>query len=327
MVEKRVVYNGELRSQEELDAHYKPVKKSFLKRILQHKIFYLMLLPCLIHYTVFSYWPMAGNILAFKEFGFNTGMFGGDWVGFKYFEQFFNDPRSMLYVRNTLVISSMKLFLYLPFPIMLALMFNEVKQPRLRDTLQTVTYLPYFISWVVVVGLMNALLAPNTGLLNQVIANLGGDGSKFWMMDRTLFYPLTFLSYLWKEVGWDSIIYFSAIVAISPSLFEAAAIDGAGKLRQMWHVTIPGIRGTIILLFIMSLGSILSAGFDQVFLMQNPGNADVSEIIDTYVVRTGLQGGQFGYSTAISLMQGLVGLVLTVIVNRIADKKFDSAVW
>src|SRR5699024_3035035 len=136
------------------------------------KIFYLMLLPCLIHYTVFSYWPMAGNILAFKEFGFNNGMFGGDWVGFKYFEQFFNDPRSMLYVRNTLVISSMKLFLYLPFPIMLALMFNEVKQPRLRDTLQTVTYLPYFISWVVVVGLMNALLAPNTGLLNQVIANL-----------------------------------------------------------------------------------------------------------------------------------------------------------
>lgn len=327
MDKQSYVYNGEVKTQAQLDEHYRPVKTSLWSKIKSHWVFYLMLLPCIVFYAIFSYWPMLGNILAFREFGFNTGVFGGDWVGFKYFEQFFKDPRSMLYIKNTLIISSMKLFLYLPFPIILALMFNEVKKPHLRNSIQTITYLPYFISWVVVVGLMNALLAPNTGLVNQLIQNMGGDGSRYWMMDRNLFYPLTFFSYMWKEIGWDSIIYFSAIVAISPSLYEAAAIDGAGKLRQMWHVTIPGIRGTIILLFIMSLGSILSAGFDQIFLMQNPGNADVSEIIDTYVVRVGLQGGQFGYSTAIGLMQGVVGLILTVIVNRIADKKFDSAVW
>lgn len=321
------IYNGQAKTQAEIDQHYQPRKKSIWRRILNYKTFYLMLLPCLIHYAIFSYWPMLGNILAFREFGFNTGVFGGDWVGFKYFRQFFADPRSSLYIKNTLIISFMKLFLYLPFPIILALMFNEVKKTRLRNSIQSITYLPYFISWVVVVGLMNAILAPNTGLLNQLIGHLGGVPNKYWMMDRSLFYPLTFLSYTWKSIGWDSIIYFAAIVAISPSLYEAAAIDGAGKLRQMWHVTIPGIRGTIILLFIMSLGSILSAGFDQVFLMQNPGNADVSEIIDTYVVRVGLQGGQFGYSTAISLMQGVVGLILTMIVNWIADKKFDSAVW
>ncbi len=326
-LENMVVHNGVLKSKKELEIHYNPVKESVWTKMKEHKVFYIMLLPCLVFFLIFSYWPMAGLVLAFKEYGFNTGIFGGDWVGLRYFEQFFSDPRSWLYVKNTLIISILKLFVYLPFPIILALMLNEVQNNKLRGVFQSITYLPYFISWVVVVGLMNKLLAPNTGMINGVIQSFGGDGSKFFMMEEALFYPLVFISYLWKSIGWDSIIYFSAIVAIVPTLYEAASIDGAGKMRQIWHVTLPGISATIIILFILSLGSILSSGFDQIYLMQNPGNADVSESIDTYIVRTGLQGGQFGYATAIGLMQGIAGLIITIIVNKITSKKFGTSLW
>nr|WP_309101479.1 ABC transporter permease subunit [Fredinandcohnia onubensis] len=322
-----VVHNGILKTKEELELHYNPVKENIWTKVKKHKVFYIMLFPCLVFFLIFSYWPMGGLILAFKEYGFNTGVFGGDWVGFKYFEQFFSDSRSWLYVKNTLIVSFLKLFVYLPFPILLALMLNDVKNNKLRGTFQSITYLPYFISWVVVVGLMNRLLAPGTGMINQVVASFGGDGSTFFMMEEGLFYPLVFISYLWKSIGWDSIIYFAAIVAIVPTLYEAAAIDGAGKLRQIWHVTLPGISATIIILFILSLGSILSSGFDQIFLMQNPGNANVSETIDTYIVNTGLQGGQFGYATAIGLMQGIAGLIFTIIVNKITSKKFGTSLW
>ncbi|MFE6169470.1 ABC transporter permease [Viridibacillus arvi] len=322
-----VTYNGELKSQEELEQHYKPVKVSTWVRLKKHKVFYTMLFPCLVFFLIFSYWPMLGLVLSFREYGFNTGILGGDFVGLKYFEQFFDDPRNWIYIKNTLIISCLKLFIALPFPIILAIMFSEMKNSKLRSTLQSITYLPYFISWVVVVGIMSRLLAPDTGLLNQLIQKFGGDGSTFFMMEESHFFPLVFISYVWKGIGWDSIIYFAAIMAIVPTLYEAASIDGASRLRQIWHVTLPGITSTIIILFILSLGSILSAGFDQIYLMQNPGNANVSETIDTYIVRTGLQGGQFGYATAIGLMQGIAGLVLTIVVNRVTSKKFDSSLW
>lgn len=327
ILENVLVHNGVLKTKEELELHYNPVKENIWTKVKKHKVFYTMLFPCLAFFLIFSYWPMGGLILAFKDYGFNTGIFGGEWVGLKYFEQFFGDSRSWLYVKNTLIVSILKLFVYLPFPILLALMLNEVKSNKWRGAFQSITYLPYFISWVVVVGLMNRLLAPGTGMINQVIESFGGDGSKFFMMEEGLFLPLVFISYLWKSIGWDSIIYFAAIVAIVPTLYEAAAIDGAGKLRQIWHVTLPGISATIIILFILSLGSILSSGFDQIYLMQNPGNADVSQTIDTYIVQTGLQGGQFGYATAIGLLQGIGGLILTIIVNKITSKKFGTSLW
>lgn len=322
-----IAYKGELKTQEEMNRHYSPVKRSLWSKIWQHKVFYFMLIPCLVFFIIFSYWPMMGLVLAFKKYGFNTGIFGGEWVNLKYFQEFFNDPRSWLYIKNTLIISFIKLFIAMPFPIILAMQFNEVKNNKLRSGLQSISYLPYFISWVVVIGLMNAILAPKTGLLNQYLGQMGMSDNNFFMMDKGLFYPMVFLSYLWKGIGWDSIIYYAAIVAISPSLYEAASIDGASKLKQVWHVTLPGIAPTIIILFILSLGSIMSSGFDQIYLMQNPGNADVSETIDTYIVRVGLQGGQFGYATAIGLMQGVIGLIMTLIVNRVTDKKFDIGLW
>lgn len=310
------------------DPNFVPNKMTFKQNWQKYRVFYLMLLPAIISFLIFSYWPMTGIVIAFRKFTFTSGMYGKSWVKFKYFQQFFRNREAWMYVKNTLIISMIKLFLYLPFPIILALIFNEVRKPRLRGLYQSVSYLPYFISWVVVIGIMNRLFAPDTGLINILLKTLSiTDGSTFWMMEDKFFFPAIFGSYLWKNIGWDSIIYFAAIMGISPSLYEAAAIDGANRWYQTRHITLPGIRGTIMILFILSLGGILTAGFDQVYLMQNPGNYTVSETIDTYVVKTGLEQAKYGPATAVGLMQGLVGLVLTVIVNKLADKFGDNAVW
>lgn len=298
-----------------------------LAQMWKHKIHYMMLLPCLIFFFIFSYLPMGGMVLAFKEFRFDTGIFGGAWIGFTYFERFFQDPQSWVFIKNTLLISFMKLVLALPFPIILALLFKEIKNDKIRGFFQSITYLPHFLSWVVVVGVLQSILAPNTGLLNQWISLFGGDGSTYYMMEESSFHSIMFWSYVWKDIGWNSIIYFAAIVGINPSLYEAAAMDGAGKLRQIWHITLTGIRPTILILFILSLGNILSAGFDQIYLLKTPGNAEVSEIIDTYVIRTGIEGGQFGYATAVGMMQGVIGLIVVVIVNRFSSKKFNTSLW
>ncbi|NMM54938.1 ABC transporter permease [Paenibacillus aquistagni] len=297
------------------------------KRICSHYQLYLMLLPCVIFFIIFSYIPMGGLVLAFKEYQFNKGIFGSPWIGLTYFEMFFQDPQSWRLIRNTLVISGMKVFLAMPFPILLALMFNEVKNSRLRNLFQGIAYLPHFFSWVIVVGIMQRILAPDTGLVNQVISWLGGDGSTFFMMEEGVFHPMMFWSYVWKDVGWSSIIYYAAIVGINPALYEAAKIDGANKWRQIWHITLPGIRSTIIVLFILSLGSILSAGFDQIYLLKTPGNMNVSEILDTYIIYMGLESGQFGFGTAIGMMQGIVGLILVLTVNKVAKKWFQSSLW
>lgn len=297
------------------------------KNIKKHRAQYLMLLPCIIFFIIFSYLPMAGLVLAFKEFRFDTGMFGGAWVGLQYFERFFQDPQSWTFVKNTLIISGMKLILAMPFPIILALLFNEIKSNKIRGFFQSISYLPHFLSWVVVVGIIQSILAPNTGLLNELIKTMGGDGSTFFLMDEKYFHSIMFWSYVWKDIGWSSIIYFAAIAGIDPALYEAAEIDGAGRLRKIWHITLTGIRPTILILFILSLGNILSAGFDQIYLLKTPGNAEVAEIIDTYVIRTGLQSGQFGYATAVGMMQGVIGLVVVLVVNRFANKKFNTSLW
>ncbi|MGY4105279.1 ABC transporter permease [Ignavigranum ruoffiae] len=310
------------------DPNFKPHRRSFKQVWRKYRVFYLMLLPALIFFLVFSYWPMTGILIAFRKFTFTSGMYGKDWVGLKYFQAFFKNREAWMYVRNTLVISAIKLFIYLPFPIALALIFNETRRPKLRSFYQSISYLPYFISWVVVIGILNRLFAPNTGLINLALKALKiNDGSTFWMMENAFFYPAVFFSYLWKNIGWDSIIYFAAIMGISPSLYEAAAIDGASRWKQTLNITLPSIRGTIMILFILSLGGILTAGFDQIYLMQNPGNFTVSETIDTYIVKTGLEQAKYGPAAAVGLMQGVVGLVLTLIVNKLADKYGDNAVW
>jgi putative aldouronate transport system permease protein len=300
---------------------------SLWKRILVHRYLYLMLLPCVVFFIIFSYIPMGGLLLAFKEYKFNKGILGSPWVGLQYFKTFFHSYQSTELIKNTLIISGMKLFLYLPFPIILALMFNEVRSKWFKNVSQSVLYLPHFLSWVVVVGLIQRILAPDTGLLNQLITNMGGDGSTFFMMESKYFYGIMFGSHLWKSIGWDSIIYMAAISGINPDMYEAAKMDGAGKLREIWSITLPSIMPTIVILFILSLGNILSAGFDQIYLLRTPGNMQLSDILDTYIIRMGLQSGQYGYATAVGMMQGLIGLVLVILANRLSRRFSETSLW
>ncbi|MBW7453612.1 ABC transporter permease subunit [Paenibacillus sepulcri] len=286
-----------------------------------------MLLPCIAFFIIFSYIPMGGVILAFKEYQFNKGILGSPWVGFTYFKSFFDNYQSGALIRNTLIISCVKMFLGLPFPILLALMFNEIRSKRFRGITQSIAYLPHFLSWVIVIGLMQRVFAPDTGIVNEVIKYFGGEGSTFFMMESSYFYPLMFGSHIWQSIGWDSIIYLAAIAGISPEQYEAAKIDGANKWHEIWHITLPGIRLTIAILFILGLGSILQAGFDQIYLMRTPGNMEVADILDTYIIRVGLQNGQYGYATAVGLMQGLIGLILVVSANRASKKFLDESIW
>lgn len=306
---------------------YKPPKQPLGKRLLRYWPLYVMLIPCIIYYILICYVPMAGSVLAFKDYSFKKGIWGSPWVGFEYFKTFFNSYDAPRLIKNTLTIGVIKCILEFPFAIILALLLNEIRNMKFKKVSQTITYLPHFLSSVIIVTMIQRILAPNTGVLNQAIAVLGGDGSKFFMMEADYFYQILFSMDLWRNIGWDSIMYLAAISSVDLALYEAAEMDGCGKLKKMWHITLPSIRGTIGLLFIMGIGGILSSGVDQVWLLRTPGNMVLADTLDVYVVRMGLQGGQFGYATAIGLVQGLVGLVLVVVCNKICEKMTEVSLW
>ena len=302
-------------------------KKSLKSKLLHYWPLYVMLLPAIIYYILICYVPMAGNVLAFKEYSFKKGIWGSDFVGLRYFESFFKSYDALRLIKNTLTVGFIKCILEFPFAIILALLRNELKNMKFKKASQTITYLPHFLSSVIIVTMIQRLLAPNNGVINQIIAGLGGDGSTFFLMDAKYFLGILFSMDLWRNIGWDSIIYLAAISSVDTSLYEAAQMDGCGKLKRMWHITLPGIRGTIGLLFIMGVGGLLSSGFEQIYLLRTPGNMQLADTLDTYVVRVGLQGGQFGYATAIGLIQGLVGLVLVIGTNKICKKLTEVSLW
>ena len=302
-------------------------KKSLGSRMLQYWPLYVMLLPAIIYYILICYVPMAGNVLAFKEYSFKKGIWGSDFVGLRYFEAFFKSYDCIRLIKNTLTVGFIKCIIEFPFAIILALLLNELKNMKFKKVSQTITYLPHFLSSVIIVTMIQRLLAPNNGVINQIIAGLGGEGDTFFLMEAKYFLGILFSMDLWRNIGWDSIIYLAAISSVDTSLYEAAQMDGCGKLKRMWHITLPGIRGTIGLLFIMGVGGLLSSGFEQIYLLRTPGNMQLADTLDTYVVRVGLQGGQFGYATAIGLIQGLVGLVLVVITNKICKKLTEVSLW
>lgn len=302
-------------------------KVSVAKRLKLYWPLYVMLIPCVIYYFLICYVPMAGSVIAFKDYKFNLGIWGSPWVGFKYFTTFFQSYDASRLIINTFRIGLMKCVLEFPFPIILALLLNELKSMKFKKVAQTITYLPHFLSSVIVITIIQRLLAPNTGILNEIIGKFGGDSSTFFLMDADYFLQILFSMDLWKGMGWGSILYLSAMAAVDPQLYEAAEIDGCGKLKKMWHVTLPGIRPTIGLLFIMGIGGVLSSGLDQVYLLRTAGNMSVADTLDVYVLRIGLQGGQFGYASAIGLIQGVVGLTLVVICNKICRKITEVSLW
>lgn len=306
---------------------YKPPKQSLKKRLIRFWPLYVMLIPCVIYYALICYVPMAGSVLAFKDYSFKKGIWGSPWVGLLYFKTFFTNYDAPRLILNTLKIGMIKCILEFPFAIILALLLNELRNMKFKKVSQTITYLPHFLSSVIIVTMLQRILAPNTGVLNQAIAALGGDGSKFFLMEADYFYRILFSMDLWRNIGWDSIIYLAAISSVDLALYEAAEMDGCGKLKKMWHITLPSIRGTIGLLFIMGIGGLLSSGVEQIWLLRTPGNMSLADTLDVYVVRVGLQGGQFGYATAIGLIQGVVGLILVVVCNKICKKLTEVGLW
>ncbi|UVI27582.1 ABC transporter permease [Paenibacillus spongiae] len=296
------------------------------KRLWQHKIFYLFLLPGVVWFFIFSYVPLYGVQVAFRDFTFSGGFTGSPWAGWKYFEQFFSYYQSTDIIRNTIIISLMKLLIGFPMPIILAILLNEVTKVKFKKTVQTLTYLPYFVSWIVVVTLMQRLLTPSGGPVNELLGLFGVEPIQF-LNNTTWFYQIIIGSDIWKGIGWSSIIYMAAIAGVDQQLYEAAKIDGAGRFRQIWHVTLPGIRNIAVILFILSTGSLMSAGYEQLLLLNGPATAAIGSVLDVHVISSGLSQGRLSYAAAVGLFQSLIALILIVTVNRIARKVSDVSLF
>lgn len=299
-----------------------PLKKSVIK----YWDLYLLVLPVLVWLFVFKYRPMYGTIIAFQNYSPSRGVLGSKWVGFAHFERFFRAYNFRDILFNTLSLSFTQLIIAFPMPILLALVLNEINNKRYKKLVQTVTYAPFFLSTVVMVGLIDAFLYPNSGLINNLIVKLGGKSVNY-MAEEKYFRPIFILSHIWKGTGWSSIIYMSALTSIDPQLYEAAKIDGASRLKCMLHVTLPAILPTAIIMLIRDCGSIMDVGFEKVYLMQNDLNLGASEVISTYVYKVGMVNSQYSYSTAVNLFNSLINLAMLLFVNKVARSVSETSLW
>lgn len=280
---------------------------------------YLMFTPVLIYLAVFQYYPMYGLIIAFKDYKPALGFFSSPWAGIKHFERIFTNPSFLLILRNTVVISISKSVLGQLCAVILALMLYEVPSVIFRRVVQNIVYLPHFLSWVVLSGILLDLLS-SAGLVNQALGRLGVQRPILFLGDNRFFVPTLVVSHLWQQVGWSTIIILAALMGIDPQLHEAAAIDGANRWQRMWNVTLPGISPTVILIACLSLGSILQAGFEQVLNLYNPVVYRTGDILDTYVYRQGIERAQYSLATAVGLFKSFMGFLFIVIAYRLADK-------
>ncbi|QGG58590.1 ABC transporter permease [Paenibacillus sp. B01] len=296
------------------------------RRIARNWQLYVMIAPVIAYYLVFHYAPMYGIQIAFKDFRINKGIWDSPWAGFKHFERFFDSYFFERLLTNTLELGAYLLAVGFPIPILLALLLNEAGSEKFKKFVQTVTYAPHFLSTVVVVGMLMIFLNPRYGLVNTMLVSLGGESVNF-MADSAWFKTLYVLSDVWQTMGWSSIIYLAALGGIDPALHEAARVDGASRLRRIWHINLPGIRPTILILLILNVGSIMSIGFEKVLLMQNNLNFASSDIIDTYVYRSGILDANYSFSAAIGLFSAVINFILLVTVNSIARRAGGSSLW
>ena len=307
----------------------KASKKSLLSRLLGQWQIQVFALAGIIYLVIFSYLPMVGINIAFRSYKLTSGLAGvftSKWVGLKYFEEFVTDYRFPELVRNTLAISALKMFFAFPVPILLAIMISEVRSPKFKRLVQTISYLPNFISWVLVYGICLSFFAADRGLVNEILRKLGltETGIPF-MTDPGMFWGMATVLSIWKSSGWWAIIFLASISGIDANLYEAAMCDGAGRLKRIWHITLPGIRGAIVTVLILSIGSFLGGGmvgsnFEQCFLLGNSVNNATSEIVQTYAFKMGMAQGRFSYATAVDLIQSIISLALVVISNGIVNK-------
>lgn len=288
---------------------------------------YLFLLPAVIYIALFSYLPMYGIQIAFRRFNFTKGIWGSEWVGLKWFKTFIDSPRFWTLIKNTLSISLYSMIVGFPLPIMLALIMNNVKNQKWKRFAQTITYMPHFISTVVLVGMISLFFSPRSGIVNTLLSLLGGPGDIYFMGEPKYFIHMYVWSGIWQGLGWGSIIYMAALAGVDPSLHEAAMIDGASKLQRIWNIDLPAITPTMAIILIMNCGGILGVGYEKVFLMQNSLNSHVSEVISTYVYSLGLLQKQYSYSSAIGLFNNIINFIVLVIANKIVGKITDSGLW
>jgi putative aldouronate transport system permease protein len=293
---------------------------------LQDYDLYLLLAPGLAALLLFKYAPMFGAVIAFKDYNIAAGIWGSPWAGFKYFETLFQDDKFYSVLRNTVLINLYKLIFQFPLPILLAIMINEVRHVAFKRVSQTITYLPHFLSWVIISAIFINLLSPQTGVLKDLFLLLGMQDIMM-IADERFFRSVLVASAAWKETGWSSIIYLSAILSIDPQQYEAAKMDGAGRLRQIWHVTLPGIRSVIVFIIMLRIGSALGNDVEQVLMFMNPLVADVGDVIGTFVYRVGLGNMQYSYTTAVGLFQSIIGMILIVTANYFSRKFGERSLW
>lgn len=287
---------------------------------------YLIMVPGILFFLVFRYAPMWGIVIAFQNYSVFAGIAGSEWVGFEHFRAMFLSNDFYVIFRNTLLISLYKIIWGFPAPIMIALLLNEIRLMAYKRTIQTMIYLPHFLSWVIIGGILFNVLSPTTGVINGVIQWLGFKPVLF-LGDPAWFRSVLVISDIWKDAGWGAIIYLAALAGIDPQLYEAAIMDGANKWKQLWHITLPSILSTIVILFVLRLGNVLEVGFEQIFVLYNPLVYEVADVIETYVYRVGITQGQFSFSTAVGLFKSVVGMILVVAANRIAKKLGQEGIW
>jgi putative aldouronate transport system permease protein len=292
---------------------------------VKQRSLWLIALPGILWYAVFAYGPLGGLLMAFENYSPARGLLGGPWVGLKWFIQFFQSQFAWRLIRNTLLISIYSIVFSFPIPIILAIMLNEIRSGKYKRFAQSVSYLPHFISTVIVVGMMANFLAPD-GLINNIISILGGERKQFMAMPQW-FRFLYVSSGIWQNAGWNSIIYLAAISGISAELYEAATVDGASRFRQIFCVTLPCMLPTIVILLIMSVGNLLSVGYEKIILMYNTATYETADVINTYVYRRGIGGGEFSFGAAVGMFQSVVNMIVIVSANAISRKISETSLW
>lgn len=307
-----------------------PQKKLTLKQLIfRDRFLLLMMLPVVIYYLVFCYFPMTGIVMAFNQYKIGSGLMGiftSEWVGFKWFNQFFSSVYLWRLVRNTFLLSFYSLIFGFPIPILFAIAVTQVTNKKLQKSIQVCTYLPYFISTVVVCGMINNFLSPSGGIINQLLNKIGIESINFMNLPEW-FRPIYVISGSWQSFGFNSIIFVAAIMGISPDLYEAMKVDGANRRQIIWHLILPSIKPTIILLLIMALGSMMSVGFEKVYLLYNTAVYETADVIQTYVYRQGIQSNNYSYAAAVGLFNSVINFAIVFIANRFSRKLSDTAIW
>jgi putative aldouronate transport system permease protein len=294
-------------------------------RFRQNVPIMLMFLPALAFFLIFRYAPIGGLVIAFKDYNFADGVFGSPWAGFKNFEILFSQPQMLRIIRNTIILSFLQIVVGFPFPIILAILLNEARKLWFKKLVQTLVYLPHFLNWVIIGGIIALVFAQEKGVLNHFVTQWSETPYPFLYKEHS-WIAIFVGSGIWKEAGWNAIIYLAALAAVDPSLYEAASMDGAGKLRQIWSITLPAILPTIAIMFVLSVGHFMEVSFDQIYVMQNSAVSAVSDVISTWNFRVGINGGQFSLATAMGFFESVVALVLVIAANVIA-RRTGNSLW